>query len=115
MEAGAKLPSHYFFRTVEHFYGAGLTRRAPSHPVRIRGADEFLEQRMWLQRLRLEFGMELAADEVRVVGQFDHLHVGSVGRGPGNSHARGNQRLFIFAVEFVSVAMAFADLGLAID
>ena len=84
-------------------------------PVFVSGADERLEQRMRLQRLRLELRMELAAEEMRMSGELDDLDVGAVGRGPGDAQARRGQRLFVLAVEFVAVAVAFADLGLSID
>src|SRR4051812_15333000 len=43
-------------------------------------ADEATEQRMRLQRLRLEFRMELTADKERVLGDLDHFDVGAVRR-----------------------------------
>src|SRR5437870_644370 len=63
----------------EHFDFRGLFIRAALHAVLVRSADECLEQRMRLERLRLELRVELAADEVGVIGNFDHLHVGAVG------------------------------------
>jgi hypothetical protein len=47
---------------------------AAAVPVLERGADEAAEQRMRGERLALELGVELAPDEVGVVGQLDHLH-----------------------------------------
>src|SRR2546422_11112496 len=39
-----------------------------------RRADETRKQRMRAHRPRLQLGMELAADEPRMIGQLDHLH-----------------------------------------
>ena len=78
-------------------------------------AHERLEQRMRLERLRLELGMELASDEVRMIGNFDHLDVSSVRRRAGNPQAGRGQRVFVFAIEFVAMAMALADFGLAVN
>ncbi len=59
-----RLPPPHFFRPQEHL-DLGRCLSAPSFlPVLVRSADERLEQRMRLQRLRLELGMELAADEI---------------------------------------------------
>jgi len=55
----------------------GLCLQAPL-AVLVRRADEAAEQRMRLQRLGFELGVELAAEEIRVAGQltdFDELAV----------------------------------------
>ena len=44
--------------------------------VPVTGHDELAEQRVGLERLRFELGVELAAQEVRVAGQFDDLDIG---------------------------------------
>src|ERR1700690_733103 len=100
---------------MEHFYFRGVFLRPPLQAMLIGRAHEGLEQRMRLQRLRLELGMELAADEVRVIRQFHHLHVSSVRSGARNSQSRRDQRLFVLAVELITMAMAFADFELAVD
>ena len=56
---------------MKHFNVGRLLVLAPFLPVLISRAHKGFEQRMRLQRLRLELRMELASDEVRVVGQFD--------------------------------------------
>jgi hypothetical protein len=43
------------------------------------GADEALEERMAVERPRLELGVELAADEPRVIGELDDLDQRFVG------------------------------------
>ena len=65
------------------FLAKGLTR--PGHTqvraslqwlvmdVLMRRRDEALEQRMRLMRLAQEFWMELAGEEERMPGQFDHF------------------------------------------
>ena len=77
--------------------GAGLSvdlSRASFHripeallPVSNAGANESGEKRMRRQRLGLEFGMELAADEPRMVRNFDDLHVDAIGRATGDAEA----------------------------
>src|ERR1039457_4681560 len=59
-------------------------RRQPAPPVLIGRADERFEQRMRLHGLRFELGMELASQEPRMVRNLADLHVGAVGRLPGN-------------------------------
>src|SRR5581483_11342193 len=77
--------------------------------------DKRREQRMRLQRLRLELGMELAAQEVRMVRDLHNLHVRPIRRRPRDLQPRGGQRLFVLAVELVTVPMTFADLLRAIS
>ena len=55
--------------------------------VLVAGVDEAEEERMRLQRLGLELGMELAAEEVGMIGEFNDLHVGSVGRASGDAQS----------------------------
>src|SRR5277367_2677361 len=70
---------------------------------------------MRLQRLRLEFRMELTADEMRMIGEFDHFDVSSVRGRTRNLHSRRNHRLFVFAIELVAMAVTFADFELAVN
>src|SRR5690348_13270682 len=78
------------------------------------GADEGGEKRMGLERLGLEFGMELAAEEPWVLGRLNDFDVIFVGRAAGDFQAGGNQSFFIFAIKFVAVAVPLADFELAI-
>src|SRR5271155_6070330 len=70
---------------------------------------------MRLQRLRFELGMELATDEMRMVWQFDHLDVSTVGSRTGDSQPRRHHGLLVFAIEFVAMAVALADFKFAVD
>src|SRR5437667_7230979 len=70
---------------------------------------------MRLQRLRFEFRMELAADEMWMVRQLDHLDVSSVGGRAGNSQSRRGESALVFAIELVTMAVALADLSLAVN
>src|ERR1700691_2446294 len=81
----------------------------------IRRGDKRAEQRMRLQRLRLELGMELASDEMRMIRQFHHLNVCAVRRRTRDSQPCRHHWLFVFAVEFVTMAVALADFELAVD
>src|SRR5258708_34697197 len=71
-------------------------------------ADECGEERVRLQRLGFKFWMELAAEEPRVVRGLDDLDVIFIRRAPGDAQARGDQRFFVVAIEFVTVAVALA-------
>ena len=69
---------------------------------------------MRLERLGLELGVELAAEEEGVVGDLDDLDVGGVGGGAGDAQAGAGEQGFVLAVEFVAVAVAFGDFGAAV-
>src|SRR5579883_2560360 len=73
-------------------------------------ADECLEQRMRLHRLGLEFGMELAAEEPRVLRHLTDLHVLAVRRLSRNAQPRRRQLRFVFAVEFVPVTVPLVNV-----
>src|SRR5690349_20785657 len=59
--------------------------------------------------------MELAADEMGMIGQFNHFNVGSIGRRSGNAQSGRCQRFFVFTVEFVAMPVTLADFCLAVD
>src|SRR5258708_5005231 len=109
------LPSRYFLWPVKHLHRRSLSLGPPLRTMLVRCRNERTEQRMRLQRLRLELGMELAADEMRMIRQFHHLYVSTVRRRPRNSQSRRHHRLLVFAVEFVAMAVALADFQLAVD
>src|SRR5688572_26835758 len=62
------------------------------------------------RRSALELGMELAADEVRVLLQLDHLDELLVGARAREHEARLLERLAVVVGELVAMAMALADL-----
>src|SRR3954447_1317213 len=66
--------------TMKHFHLRRFSLSAALRSVLVRCADECTEQRMRLERLRFEFRMKLASDEVRMIRQFYHLDVGCIGR-----------------------------------
>src|SRR3954465_6743843 len=70
---------------------------------------------MRLKRLRLELGMELATDEVRMIRQFHHFHVSSVRRGSGEAKTGSDHRLFIFAVELVAMPVPLTNLERSVN
>ncbi len=76
--------------------------------------DEVAEERVRLQRLGFEFGVELAAEEEGVRGDFDDLDVGGVGRGAGEAEACAGEDGFVLAVELVAVTVALADFCFAV-
>src|SRR5262245_17440352 len=64
-------------------------RRLDAHGLALeRGFDETREERVRGGGAALEFGVELAADEVRMIGQLDHLDQVLVGGGAGEDQAR---------------------------
>src|SRR6185369_1631583 len=83
-------------------------------PVFVACLDEAHEQRMRLKWFRLELGVELAAEEVWVVGNLHDLHVSSIRSGSGDPQAGAGEQRFIFAVELIAMAVTLANLGLAI-
>src|SRR5438045_646015 len=79
-------------------------------PVFVGRAHEGAEQWVRLQRLGLEFRMELAAQKIRMVGHLYYLNVSAVRRAPSQPQPAAGQDGLILAVEFITMAMAFADL-----
>ena len=78
-------------------------------------ADECREKRMRRQRLGLEFRMELAADEPRMVRHLDDFDVLAIRRAAGDAETGVGQRLFVFAIEFVAVAVPLGNFGGAVS
>src|SRR5262245_43773434 len=79
--------------------------------ILVRRPDEGPEQRMRLERLRLELGMELAAQIPRMTGNLADLDIRAVRRLARAPQPRRGQNIFIFAIELVAVPMPLADLG----
>ena len=79
-----------------------------------RRANKGEEERVRSQRLRLELGMELAAEKPGMPWRFDDLHVLAVGRAACDAEPGIGERLFVFAIELVAVAVALGDLGSAV-
>src|SRR5262249_24354991 len=100
---------------MEHLDLSGRLLRLAFAAALIGSAEECAEQRMRLERLRFELWMELAANKVRMVSQFDHLDISPLGSRSGNSQACGGQLFFIFAVELVAMTVPLADFGLAVN
>ena len=72
------------------------------------------EKRMGFCRPRLEFRMELAAQEPGMSGDLDDLGEAPVRGGAGDPETLLNKRLLELIVEFVAVAVALADLRLPV-
>src|SRR5690349_17638933 len=109
------LPPSHFFRPVEHLHLRRSFIRAAFQSALVGRANERREHRMRLQRLRLEFRMELAADEMRMIRQLHHLDVSPIRSRSGNLQASCRQRLFILAVELITMPVPLADLRLPIN
>ena len=104
-------PYPLLFRPHKHLHIFLPLPCQPLLTILVAGLDERAEERMRLERLGLEFGMELAAEEEGMVGNLDDLDVGAVGRGAGDAHAGAGEQRFVFAVEFVAMAVALADFA----
>src|SRR5437867_8103977 len=70
---------------------------------------------MGLPRPRAELGMELAGDEVRVLGDLDDLDQLLLGPDPGDAQARLLQAREIVVVHLVAVAMSLLDDPLSVQ
>ena len=69
----------------------------PLQTVPVAGFDELVEERVGLERLRFELWVELAAEEVGMVGDLDDLNVSLVGRCAGDAQAGAGKQRFVFA------------------
>src|SRR5271166_7013037 len=89
----------------------------PSHQpaLSFRRRDEARKQGMRLEWARLEFRVELHADEPGVTSELDRLGQKAVGRHAGEYHAPLLQARAIGGVDLVAVAVALRDFRFAID
>src|SRR5471030_3104595 len=78
-------------------------------------ADEGFEQRVRLHGLGFELGVELAAQIPRVPRNLTDLHVGIVRSFASDPQAGGFQKVLVFAVELVAVAVPLINLARAIS
>src|SRR4051812_3620676 len=83
--------------------------------VRVAGVDESGEERVRLERLRLELGMELHRHVPRVLRQLEDLDELPVQRAADDLQPLVGQRLLVEAVELVAVAMALVDHVAAVE
>ena len=77
--------------------------------VSVRGSNETFEQRMWLVRLALEFGMILASNVKCVRRNFDDFRQLSVRSGAANHQSFGFELLAVTVVQFVAMTMALVN------
>src|SRR5205823_2692113 len=89
--------------------GLGEGRPTPGAMLLARRAHEPGEQRVRPGRARLELGVELAADEPRVIGQLDHLDERAVGGEAGAAHAVFGQHVAIRVRHLVAMTVPLAD------
>ena len=73
--------------------------------ARVTGVDETGKQRMRLEWLRLELGVELHRDVPRMRRQFDDFDERAVERTPDDLQPLVGQRFFVQTVEFIPVAV----------
>src|SRR3990170_6922204 len=81
--------------------GCGVLRLVPA-----RRRDEAGEYRVRLERLGLEFRMELNRQVPGVTGKLDDFHELPVGRPTRDPEPSVGQRAFVRAVELVAVTVA---------
>src|SRR5216683_240555 len=111
----ARLSSTHFFRPQEQFDFRCAALLFSFLPILVRRTRKRLKQRVRFQRLRFEFRMKLAPDEEWMTGNLNHLDISAVWSRPRNAQTSSHHRLFILAVELVTMTVAFADLGLAVN
>src|ERR1700680_2982526 len=59
--------------------------------------------------------MELASAEKTMAPDPNHLYIRAIGMRSRYAHPRRHHGLFILTVEFVTMTVSFADLGLTVD
>ena len=77
-------------------------------------ADEGAKEGMRFERLRFELGVELAAEVPGMISEFADFDVDAVRGLAGELQAALGEDRFVFAVELEAVAVAFADMLLAV-
>src|SRR2546422_1087354 len=93
-----------------------LAARARALPPELgRGPDKSLEERMRFEGSRLEFRVELAAQEPGMVADLHDLDIGPIRRLARQVESTAHQGLLILPVELVAVAMALGNLRLAVS
>src|SRR5688572_15757816 len=99
------------------FTRRGLVITATLHQARLRHgrADKRYEQRMRLEQARLQFRMELHANEPRMIGNFHDLRQDAVRRHAGEQQPLLFQLFLVVDVHLVAMAVPLGDRGLAID
>jgi hypothetical protein len=78
--------------------------------VPIACGDEVTEDRVRLQRLGLEFRVELASQEERMCRYFNDFHVGGVRRRAGDPQTPAREDSLILPVELIAMTVALAYL-----
>src|SRR5439155_19992024 len=81
----------------------------PCQAIFVRSINKGCKQRMGGQWLRLEFGVELAAEKPGMVCEFDDLDEILVGGNAGNDQSVVGEYLLELPVELVSMTMPFRD------
>ena len=73
-----------------------LLRTPTPEAILVARLDEIREQRVRLERLRLEFGMKLASEEKRMPRNLNDFDVGPVRRGSGDVQPRAREQRLVF-------------------
>src|SRR5581483_10695258 len=107
--------THLTYVTSKSRYARSGARRRMRRPAAVARFDEARKQRMRMERLRLEFRMELHREVPRMVGQLGDLDELAVGRAARNPKAVLDERPLVQAVELVAVAMPLVNEGRAVN
>ena len=83
--------------------------------LRLGRCDKAREQRMGLERARLQLGVILHTDEPGMIDEFDRLRQKSVWRHAGKPKPRRLKPLAIGRVHLVAVAVPLGNLGRTVD
>jgi hypothetical protein len=77
--------------------------------------NERLKERVRRQRPRFKFWMKLTADKPGMILELHNLHQAMLGIFSGDDQAGRLQTVLIFGIEFIAVAVAFADQLLPVN
>src|SRR5882724_11222287 len=113
--SAVNLPSSHFLRPQEHLDLSRFFFCLALLPVLVSRPDKRLEQRMRLQRLRLELRMKLAPNKMRMPRNLHHLNVCPIRSRPRNLQPGRYHRLFVLAIELIPVPMPLTDLRLSVN
>src|SRR5215469_3150966 len=97
-------------KALGHYFRSELRRRPALQPVLVARRHKLPEQRMRLQRLRLELRMELAPQEIWMPGNLHDLDIRRIRRRPADREPASRQQRLVLAVELIPVPVPLADL-----
>src|SRR6267142_344799 len=88
---------------------------ALTRPVLVGRTNKGCEEWMWRQRLRLEFRVELATQEPRMIRDFHDFDEVLVRGNTGDDQAVLGQSLLELPIEFITMPVAFGNHRSVVD